>query len=100
MDEDVKEDRYNRLMEVARQISHERGLTKIGKTIEVLIDEVDEEGAFGRSWADRPEVDGCVFVSDTDLEPGDVVLVKIEHAEDFDLWGDVVGRPEPRKRKA
>ncbi len=100
VDEDVKEDRYNRLMEVARQISDERSKAKIGKTIEVLIDEVDEDGAFGRSWADSPEVDGCVFLSDTDLEPGDIVLAQIEHAEDFDLWGHVVGRPEPRKRRA
>jgi len=100
VDEDVKEDRYNRLMEVARQISDERSKAKIGKTIEVLIDEVDEEGAFGRSWADSPEVDGCVFLSDTDLKPGDLVLAEIEHAEDFDLWGHVVGRPEPRKRRA
>ena len=100
VDEDVKEDRYNRLMEVARQISDERSKAKIGKTIEVLIDEVDEDGAFGRSWADSPEVDGCVFLSDTDLEPGDIVLAQIELAEDFDLWGHVVGRPEPRKRRA
>lgn len=100
VDEDVKEDRYNRLMELARQISDERGKAKVGKTIEVLIDEVDEEGAFGRSWADSPEVDGCVFLSDTGLEPGDLVLAEIEHAEDFDLWGHVVGRPEPRKRQA
>ncbi|MCR6631980.1 MAG: 30S ribosomal protein S12 methylthiotransferase RimO [Magnetospirillum sp.] len=100
VDEDVKEDRYNRLMELSRQISHERGQAKMGKTIEVLIDEVDEEGAFGRSWADSPEVDGCVFLSDTDLQPGDIVLAEVEHAEDFDLWGHVVGRPEPRKRRA
>lgn len=100
VDEDVKEERYNRLMEVARQISDEIGKSKIGKTIEVIIDEVDDEGAFGRSWADSPEVDGCVFLNgETDLEPGDVVLVKVEHAEDFDLWGEVVGMAPPRQRR-
>jgi len=100
VDEDVKEERYNRLMELCRQITDEKMQAKVGKTIEVLIDEVDEEGAFGRSWADSPEVDGCVFLSDTDLQPGDLVLATIEHAEDYDLWGHVVGRPQPRPRKA
>jgi ribosomal protein S12 methylthiotransferase RimO len=99
VDEDVKEERHARLMEVARQISHERAQAKLGRTVEVLIDEVDEDGAFGRSWADSPEVDGCVFLEDTDLQPGDLVLAEIEHAEDYDLWGRVVGRPQPRKRR-
>lgn len=100
VDEDVKEERYNRLMEQARQIADEISKAKIGKTIEVLIDEVDEEGAFGRSWADSPEVDGCVFLNgDNDLEPGDLVLAEIDHAEDFDLWGHVVGAAPVRPRR-
>ncbi|MBC7906956.1 MAG: TRAM domain-containing protein, partial [Rhodospirillaceae bacterium] len=100
VDEDVKEERFNRFMEAARRISDARNQLKIGTTVEVLIDEVDEEGAFGRTWADSPEVDGCVYLEETDLEPGDIVLVKVEHAEDHDLWGQVVGRPEPRRRRA
>ncbi|MBX9635747.1 MAG: 30S ribosomal protein S12 methylthiotransferase RimO [Magnetospirillum sp.] len=100
VDEDVKEERYNRFMEAARRISDARNQLKVGKTVEVLIDEVDEDGAFGRTWADSPEVDGCVYLEETDLEPGDIVLVEVEHAEDHDLWGHVVGRPEPRKRRA
>ncbi|MCA1906909.1 MAG: 30S ribosomal protein S12 methylthiotransferase RimO [Magnetospirillum sp.] len=100
VDEDVKEERYNRLMEVARQISDDISKSKIGKTIEVIIDEVDEEGAFGRSWADSPEVDGCVYLNgETDVEPGDIVLVEVENAEDFDLWGRVVGIAPERVRK-
>jgi len=100
VDEDVKEERYNRLMEVARQIADDISKSKIGKTIEVIIDEVDDEGAFGRSWADSPEVDGCVFLNgETDVEPGDIVLVEVENAEDFDLWGHVVGIAPERVRK-
>ncbi|MGE4281246.1 MAG: 30S ribosomal protein S12 methylthiotransferase RimO [Magnetospirillum sp.] len=100
VDEDVKEERYNRLMEVARQIADDISKSKIGKTIEVIIDEVDDEGAFGRSWADSPEVDGCVFINgETDVEPGDIVLVEVENAEDFDLWGRIVGIAPERVRK-
>ncbi|MBI2239551.1 MAG: 30S ribosomal protein S12 methylthiotransferase RimO [Magnetospirillum gryphiswaldense] len=100
VDEDVKEERYNRLMEVARQISDDISKSKIGKTIEVIIDEVDDEGAFGRSWADSPEVDGCVYLNgETDVEPGDIVLVEVENAEDFDLWGRIVGIAPERVRK-
>ncbi|KAF0224791.1 MAG: ribosomal protein S12 [Rhodospirillaceae bacterium] len=100
VDEDVKEERYNRLMEVARQISDEISKAKIGKTIEVIIDEVDEDGAYGRSWADSPEVDGCVYINhETEAQPGDVVMVTVEHAEDFDLWGRIVGAAPERKRR-
>nr|WP_254434889.1 30S ribosomal protein S12 methylthiotransferase RimO [Magnetospirillum sp. UT-4] len=103
VDEDEKEERYNRLMEVARQVSHQRGQAKVGRTIEVLVDEIDDEGAYGRSSADSPEVDGCVFMDAPDgLAPGDLVLAEIEHAEDHDLWGRVVGpapaRPRPGPR--
>ena len=91
VDEDVKEERYNRLMEVARQVSDEMSKAKVGTRIEVIVDEVDDEGAFARSKADSPEVDGTVFLNEeTDLEPGDIVMVEVDHAEDFDLWGHVV----------
>jgi len=88
VDEDVKEERWNRLMEHQRQISEQRMQAKIGKTLEVIIDEIDEEGAIGRSKGDAPEIDGSVFLNgDTDVEVGDIVSVKIEHADDYDLWG-------------
>jgi ribosomal protein S12 methylthiotransferase len=91
VDEDVKEERYNRLMEVARQVSDEISQAKVGTVIEAIVDEVDEEGAFARSAADSPEVDGNVFLNgETDLKPGDIVRVMVDHAEDFDLWGHVV----------
>ncbi len=91
VDEDVKEERWNRLMEFQRQISEEKMQAKVGKTFEVLIDEVDEEGAIGRTKGDAPEIDGEVYLNgETDLKPGDIVSVKIEHAEDYDMWGSLV----------
>ena len=60
---------------------------KIGKTIDVLIDEVDEEGAIGRSRADAPEIDGMVYLNgETELQPGQIVQVVVEHADEHDLW--------------
>ncbi|SCA54843.1 putative AdoMet-dependent methyltransferase, UPF0004 family [Candidatus Terasakiella magnetica] len=90
VDEEVKEQRWNRLMEFQRQISDEIMQEKVGKTFEVLIDEVDEDGAVGRTKGDAPEIDGEVFIDgdgSTELEVGDVVNIKIHAAEDYDLWG-------------
>jgi ribosomal protein S12 methylthiotransferase len=85
--EEVKQERWERLMETQKRISDARLQRMVGRTIEVLIDEVDEEGAIGRSHADAPEIDGAVFLNGvTDLEPGDLVLATVEHAEDYDLW--------------
>jgi len=65
-----------------------------------LLVEVDEDGAYGRSWADSPEVDGCVYINhETDAQPGDVVMVEVENAEDFDLWGRIVATAPERKRR-
>ena len=64
---------------------------KIGRTLTVLIDEVDDEGAIGRSYADAPEIDGVVYLNDEfDVSVGDRVEVKIEHADEYDLWGTVI----------
>jgi len=91
VDEDVKEERWNRLMEFQRQISEQKMQAKIGKVFDIIIDEVDEEGAIGRTKGDAPEIDGEVFLNgECDLEPGDIVKAKIEHAEDYDLWGTLV----------
>ncbi len=98
VDADVAADRQARFMEAARQIADEKSRAKVGRTIEVIVDEVDEEGAFCRSWADSPEVDGNVFLNgEIGLEPGDIVMAEIEHGEDYDLWGTLAGRPEPRR---
>ncbi|MGE5503585.1 MAG: 30S ribosomal protein S12 methylthiotransferase RimO [Actinomycetota bacterium] len=100
VDEDEKEERFNRFMEAARQIADTRTAAKVGRTIDVILDEVDDEGAIGRSMADSPEVDGSVFVEEHEgLAPGDIVRVKVHSAEDYDLWGNVVGKVERQRRR-
>ncbi|AUQ27523.1 30S ribosomal protein S12 methylthiotransferase RimO [Dickeya zeae] len=89
--EDVKEDRYHRFMQVQQQISSQRLQAKVGRELKVLIDEIDEEGAIGRSMADAPEIDGAVYLNgETRVKVGDLVTVKIEHADEYDLWGSLV----------
>lgn len=89
--EAVKQQRWERFMEAQQAISTVRLQGKIGKTLPVLIDEVDEEGAIGRSTADAPEIDGNVFLNgEQSLQPGDLVNVMIEHADEYDLWGELV----------
>jgi len=89
--EEVKEERWHRFMAAQREISEARLAAKVGCTIEVIVDEVDEEGAMARSWADAPEIDGSVFLNgETEVEPGDIVAVEIEHADEYDLWGTVI----------
>jgi len=93
VDEDEKHDRWDRFMETQRQISEERMQRKVGKTLDVLIDEADKVQGIGRSSADAPEIDGQVFVGNLGkkrLKAGDLVKVKIERAEDYDLWGSLV----------
>jgi len=89
--EEVKEERWNRFMALQQQISAERLQEKVGREILIIIDEVDDEGAIGRSMADAPEIDGAVYLNgETTLKPGDVVRVKVENADEYDLWGSLV----------
>ncbi|WP_368877732.1 30S ribosomal protein S12 methylthiotransferase RimO [Providencia vermicola] len=89
--EDVKEERYHRFMQLQQQISTERLQEKIGRRLPVMIDEVDDEGAIGRSMADAPEIDGMVYLNgEFGVKTGDVVNVLIEHADEYDLWGSIV----------
>ncbi|OUS02310.1 ribosomal protein S12 methylthiotransferase [Gammaproteobacteria bacterium 54_18_T64] len=85
--EEVKQERWERLMETQQAISTARLAKKVGSTIEVLVDEVDEEGAVARSWADAPDIDGNVYLNgECDLQPGDKLTVLVEHADEYDLW--------------
>lgn len=89
--EEIKQERYDRFMTLQQQVSARRLQQKIGRTMQVLIDEVDDEGAIGRSFADAPEIDGAVYINgETQLQPGDLVNVIIEHADEYDLWGSLV----------
>ena len=86
--EELKEERYARIMEKTAAISAAKLQAKIGRTLNVIIDAVDEEGATGRSQADAPEIDGEVFLRDAGhLTVGDIVPVAIEDADDHDLYG-------------
>ncbi|MAD00306.1 30S ribosomal protein S12 methylthiotransferase RimO [Pseudomonas abyssi] len=88
--EDVQQDRWERFMAHQQAISTARLQQKIGKTIQVIIDEVDEEGPIGRSMADAPEIDGNVYLdTDEDLKPGDMVTVVVTDADEYDLWAQL-----------
>ena len=90
IDESVKEQRRDGLMLCQGRISLEKNQQKLGRTLEVLIEGFDGEKAlyFGRSYADSVEIDGTVyFGSEQELSPGDFVLVKIEDADEYDLYG-------------
>jgi ribosomal protein S12 methylthiotransferase len=87
--EEVKEERWHRFMAAQQAVSRELMAAKIGRTIELIVDEVDEEGAVGRSQWDAPEIDGSVFLENaTRLKPGDIVRAKVTHADDYDLWAE------------
>lgn len=89
--EDVKQSRWDRFMAHQQAISEARLALKIGKTMDVLIDEVDEDGAIGRSYANAPEIDGNVFVdSEKPLKPGQLVRVTVTDADEYDLYATVV----------
>jgi len=90
--DDVKKDRWERFMEKQQAISAARLQRKIGTQMEVLIDEVVEEGLVARSWADAPEIDGRVFIDAEfldgldDVQPGDTLVVEIIDADEYDMW--------------
>jgi len=87
---EVQQERLARLMLLQEEISEERLKRKVGKTITVLVDEVDEEGAIARSSADAPEIDGLVYVEDgQQLKVGDLVEVKITDSDEHDLWAEI-----------
>lgn len=87
--QEIIDDRWNRLMEVAQEVSAERLATKIGREIDVIVDEIDEEGTIiARTIWDAPEVDGNIFIDPIDgVKIGDVFKVKVEDASEYDLFG-------------
>ncbi len=87
--EDVKDERWHRFMAAQQDVSRKVLATRVGREIDVIIDEVDEEGALGRSVWDAPESDGSVFLNDdTELAPGDIVRATVVHADEYDLWAE------------
>lgn len=89
--EEIKRQRWERFMERQVEVSRRRLSRQVGRTLEVLIDSVDDEGAIGRSYADAPEIDGLVHVRTGGAgAAGDLVRVHIEAADDYDLHGALV----------
>ncbi|MCB1516527.1 MAG: 30S ribosomal protein S12 methylthiotransferase RimO [Hyphomicrobiaceae bacterium] len=87
--DDVKQDRYDRLMQKAQQVSAKRLATKVGRTIDVLVDDVrpDEGTAIARSKWDAPEIDGQVIIDNAErLKPGDLVSVTVTDSDAYDLY--------------
>jgi ribosomal protein S12 methylthiotransferase len=86
----VKEERWNRFMQIQAAISRNSLQKKVGSVQEVLVDELDGDLAIGRSKADAPEIDGIVRILDrADLAPGDLAKIVIESADDYDLSGRI-----------
>lgn len=97
IDDEVKEARADSIMRMQVEISRETGESKIGKVLDVLVDGMDEEGAWiGRTAYDAPEIDGEVIFRDPagedgrKLKPGDMVRVHIDDAFDYDLTGTLI----------
>jgi ribosomal protein S12 methylthiotransferase len=84
--EELKEDRLEQFMAVQAEISAAKLQRKVGRTIQVLVDEANEAGAVARSAADAPEIDGTVLIADgQQLKPGQFVQVVVESASEHDL---------------
>lgn len=92
IDEDIKQERKNRLMEIQQGISYEKNKTFVESTLEVMIDEKVEDGLYeGRSYRDMMEIDGLVFVkTQEDLKKGQFVNVNITEALEYDLTGELI----------
>ena len=88
---DVSEDRWHQFMELQAQISREQLANKVGRSIQVLVDSFDENGAaIARSSADAPEIDGSVIIEATDsLQVGEMVQVNVIDSDDYDLYAVV-----------
>ena len=90
--EEVKAERYDRLMQHQQAISTELFRARVGKTIEVIVDEVNEEVTVARSYWDAPEIDGNVYLTtNLALKPGDRLMVAVEDSNEYDLWASPFG---------
>ncbi|WP_425557203.1 30S ribosomal protein S12 methylthiotransferase RimO [Deinococcus carri] len=105
--EEVKQERLARFMEVAQRISTEKLAEKVGRVLDVIIDEFnddedDQPGTrlIGRTKGDAPGIDGQVYLYAGDfagqVKIGDIVRARIEDSDEYDLYGEVVARPEWR----
>jgi ribosomal protein S12 methylthiotransferase len=86
---EIKQDRFERFMQKAQAISEAKLAAKIGQRVQVIVDQVDADGATCRTKADAPEIDGNLFIDQgfEALSPGDIVTVTVDEAGEYDLWG-------------
>jgi ribosomal protein S12 methylthiotransferase len=88
--DEVKAERWHRFMGVQQEVSRALNAKRVGKAIEVIVDEVSEDGATGRSHWDAPEIDGSVFLDGaTAVKPGDIIKARVTRADDYDVWATV-----------
>ena len=89
VDADIKQDRWDRFMAKAQAISEAKLAAKVGRVLEVIVDEIDDEAATCRTMADAPEIDGNLFVDEgfEGLSVGEIVKVEVDEAGEYDLWG-------------
>ncbi len=90
IDPEEQEERLARLMYLQEEISAGKLAKKVGQTMTVLVDDVDEQGSLARSSADAPEIDGLVYIDGEQLEVGEFVTVKITGSDEHDLHAEVV----------
>ena len=92
LSEEVKEERWNRLMIKSQEISEKKLKKKVGTVQDVIVDELDEEGAICRTKGDAPQIDGNLFIDKNfeNLKQGQIVNVKVDEASEYDLWGKII----------
>ena len=91
VDPDIAEERLERFMNVQARISADKLARKVGREIEVLVDEVEADTVIARSAADAPEIDGLVYVSGAiDAAPGQRIRVRVSGSDEHDLWADAL----------
>jgi ribosomal protein S12 methylthiotransferase len=88
--DEIKQERWDRFMQTQQGISQKKLQSRIGHTLEVLIDEINSDTTIGRSYADAPEIDGnVIIVNSTKQQPGTLVNVTIDRADAYDLYGKI-----------
>ncbi|MFK7875959.1 MAG: 30S ribosomal protein S12 methylthiotransferase RimO [Paracoccaceae bacterium] len=89
--DEVKQDRWDRFMQKAQAISAAKLEARVGQTVQVIVDLVEDDAATCRTMADAPEIDGNLFIDEghSALKPGDIVTVTIDEASEYDLWGSL-----------
>ncbi len=86
----IKYERFNRIMALQAAISLEKNKKLVGKTFKALIDDIEDNIAVARLYSQAPEIDGVVFIHDSNVEKGGFVRVRIKEAYDYDLSGSII----------